>query len=63
MPTEQIKKNRPTSDALDMELVKDTYTDVKDEITDFVKKNPWASIAIAAGVGFLLGRLLSGRKE
>jgi ElaB/YqjD/DUF883 family membrane-anchored ribosome-binding protein len=63
MPAEQTKKPRPTTETVDFEVVKDTYIDVKDEITDFVKKNPWASVAIAAGVGFLLGRLLSGRKE
>ncbi|MBA2404507.1 MAG: hypothetical protein H0V66_07040 [Bdellovibrionales bacterium] len=49
--------------ALTLDEVKDKYSDVKNEITDFVKKNPLASVAIAAGVGFLLARLLSGRKE
>ncbi len=63
MSVEQPKKSPSTSDALNYELVKETYSDVKDEVTDFVKKNPWASLAIAAGVGFILGKLLSGRKE
>lgn len=47
----------------DYDKVVNTYVEVKDEVTDFIKKNPWASVAIAAGVGFLLARLLSGRKE
>ena len=37
--------------------------DVKDEIADFVKNNPWAALAIAAGLGFIIARLLSGKKE
>ena len=32
-------------------------TQSKDQVEDFVKENPWASMAIAAGMGFLLGRL------
>lgn len=39
------------------------YEDVKLEIADFVKNNPWAAIAIAAGFGYLIARLLHGKKD
>ena len=29
---------------------------------DYVRENPWQSVGIAAGVGLLLGLLLSGRR-
>ncbi len=45
------------------DLIKDKFVEIKDEISDFVKANPLASVALAAGLGFLLARLLSGRKE
>lgn len=45
------------------EIMKDKFAEVKDEITDFVKANPLASVALAAGLGFLLARLLNGRKD
>lgn len=45
------------------EVIKDKFQDVKEEITDFVKANPLASVALAAGIGFLLARLLGGRKD
>jgi ElaB/YqjD/DUF883 family membrane-anchored ribosome-binding protein len=38
-------------------------TNIKEELTDFMKNNPWTALAIAAGLGFLLGKLLTGRKE
>jgi ElaB/YqjD/DUF883 family membrane-anchored ribosome-binding protein len=45
------------------EVIKDKFLEVQEDISDFVKANPLASVAIAAGIGFLLARLLSGRKE
>ncbi|MFZ4714948.1 MAG: glycine zipper domain-containing protein [Bacteriovoracaceae bacterium] len=43
--------------------VKEKLTDSKDALTDYVKKNPLTSVAIAAGVGYVLARLLHGRKK
>ena len=37
--------------------------EIKDRTTDFVQKNPMTSIAIAVGVGYILGKLLSGRRS
>lgn len=51
-------------------LDKDTISDIEERLseiktrtTDFVQKNPLTSIAIAAGVGYLIARLLSGRRS
>ena len=63
MPVTKDQVVPVTTDTLTIDEVKDKYEDLKNEVTDFVKKNPLASVAIAAGVGFLLARLLSGRKN
>ena len=63
MPVDQDHQTQTTSDTHPFEEALDVYQDVKEEITDFVKKNPLASVAIAAGIGFILGRLISGRKN
>lgn len=49
--------------ASELDKVTGKLNDVKDEVADFVKKNPWAALAIAAGLGFILARLLSGKKD
>jgi ElaB/YqjD/DUF883 family membrane-anchored ribosome-binding protein len=36
--------------------------EVADLTEDYVRENPWQSIGIAAGVGLLVGLLLSGRR-
>jgi len=51
------------NEAVVYDEMKATYNDVKDEVTDFVKNNPLASIAIAAGLGFILAKIISGRKK
>ena len=46
------------------ELAKDGFDHVKDahaSACDKIRKNPTASILIAAGVGLLLGRIFGGR--
>lgn len=63
MPASKDKIVHSTNDSLISDEVKDKYADVKNEITDFVKKNPLTSVAIAAGIGFLVARLFAGRKE
>ncbi len=32
--------------------------EIAEEAKDFVKKNPWMSLAIAAGLGFIIGSIL-----
>ncbi len=39
------------------------WNEVTDKVTDYVKENPGKSIAIAVGVGFVLGFLLRRRSE
>lgn len=56
-------KKSTDNEAVVYDEVKETYNVVKDEVTDFVKKNPLASLALAAGLGFILAKILSGRKN
>jgi ElaB/YqjD/DUF883 family membrane-anchored ribosome-binding protein len=44
-------------------LLTDNAEMIKEEVSDFVKKHPLASLAVAAGVGFLLAKLLSGKNR
>lgn len=37
--------------------------EIKERTTEFVQKHPLTSIAIAAGVGFFIARLFTGRRE
>ncbi|WP_213881892.1 CsbD family protein [Pseudomonas sp. dw_358] len=38
--------------------LKETYGDALDGVTSFVKENPIAALAIGAGIGILISRLL-----
>ena len=58
-----MEKEDVEVELLNVETLKESCVDVKDEITDFIKKNPLTSVALAAGIGFLIAKLLSGRKE
>ena len=42
--------------------IEDRLKEIKDRTTDFVQKNPITSIAIAVGVGYIIAKLISGRK-
>lgn len=53
----------PEIDKEVMSDIEDRLKELKDRTTDFVQKNPITSIAIAAGIGFILAKLLSGRKS
>lgn len=35
----------------------------KNEVSHFVKENPWASVGLAVFAGFVIGRLLYKRKD
>lgn len=37
--------------------------EIKNEVTDFVKQNPVASLALAVFAGFVMGRLLYKRSD
>lgn len=43
--------------------IEDRLKEIKDRTTDFVQKHPLTSIAIAAGVGYIIAKLLSGRRS
>lgn len=47
---------------MDKEEIGEKLSEVKDDVTSFVKKNPLTSIGIAAGVGFLLAKFFSKRR-
>ncbi len=37
--------------------------EINERTTEFVKKNPLTSIALAAAIGFVLGRIFFGRRS
>lgn len=43
--------------------IEERLKEIKERTTDFVQKHPLTSLAIAAGVGYLLAKLLSGRRS
>lgn len=43
--------------------IEDRLSEIKNRTTDFVQKHPLTSIAIAAGVGYIIAKLLSGRRS
>lgn len=53
----------PGLDRDQLEDIEARLSEIKDRTTDFVKKHPLTSLAIAAGVGFIIGKLLSGRRS
>ena len=51
-------------------LDKDTISDIEEHLseiktntTDFIQKNPLTSIAIAAGIGYIIAKTFSGRHQ
>ena len=42
-------------------VIRDATASVRYNTQDFIQNNPWQSVAIAAGIGFLLGVALSRR--
>ena len=43
--------------------IEERLKEIKDRTTDFVQKNPLTSIAIAAAVGYIVAKILSGRRS
>jgi ElaB/YqjD/DUF883 family membrane-anchored ribosome-binding protein len=42
-------------------LLRDSATDVRYNAENFIQTNPWPAVAIAAGVGFLVGVIVTRR--
>ena len=42
-------------------VIRDATAAVRYNTQDFIQNNPWQSVAIAAGIGFLLGVVVSRR--
>ena len=42
-------------------VIRDATASVRYNTQDFIQNNPWQSVAIAAGIGFLLGVVISRR--
>jgi ElaB/YqjD/DUF883 family membrane-anchored ribosome-binding protein len=43
--------------------IEERLSEIKNRTTDFVQKNPLTSIAIAAGVGYIIAKIFSGRRS
>lgn len=63
-------ENKQTDKVLDNILSTTNFDEIEERLkeinvrtTAFVKKNPLTSIALAAAVGFILGRIFSGRRS
>lgn len=54
---------RAVSDTINEQanVLRDTATVARYNTQEFIENNPWQSVAIAAGVGFLLGVILARR--
>lgn len=55
-----IKQVRSRIDHLERDAIR-TVKDAATEAEDYVRDNPWQAIGVAAGVGLVLGLLLSRR--
>jgi len=42
-------------------VLRDTATSARYNTQDFIENNPWESVAIAAGIGFLIGVIVARR--
>jgi len=42
-------------------VLRDTAAGVRYNTQDFIENNPWQSVAIAAGIGFLVGVVIARR--
>jgi ElaB/YqjD/DUF883 family membrane-anchored ribosome-binding protein len=67
-PTEVLKAQaseavRAVSETINEQanVLRDTATVARYNTQEFIENNPWQSVAIAAGVGFLVGVILARR--
>jgi ElaB/YqjD/DUF883 family membrane-anchored ribosome-binding protein len=63
LKTQASEAVRAVSDTINEQanILSDTVTDARYNTQEFIENNPWQSVAIAAGVGFLLGVILARR--
>jgi len=63
LKTQASEAVRKVGDTLNEQanLLRDTAAGVRYDTQDFIESNPWQSVAIAAGVGFLLGVIVARR--
>lgn len=55
---EELKNyTRPLTDKISDEH-KEQALEFKNDATEFVKENPWVAVGVAAGLGFLIARML-----
>lgn len=45
-----------------LEELEKTFGEKKEELTQLIQKYPLTSVAVAAGIGFLLGKLFTQRR-
>ncbi|MBY0515436.1 MAG: hypothetical protein K2P81_00905 [Bacteriovoracaceae bacterium] len=43
--------------------IEDKILDLKEDLSNLIKKNPLTAAALAAGIGFLLAKILGGKKD
>ena len=43
--------------------IEERLKEIKDRTTDFVQKHPLTSVAIAVGVGYVIAKLISGKRS
>jgi ElaB/YqjD/DUF883 family membrane-anchored ribosome-binding protein len=67
-PTEALKAQaseavRKVSETINDQanVLRDTATTARYNTQDFIQNNPWQSVAIAAGIGFLVGVVVARR--
>ena len=56
-------KDLPGLNALDVDDIEKRLKEIKERTSSFVQEHPLTSLALAIGVGYLIGKLLSGRKN
>jgi ElaB/YqjD/DUF883 family membrane-anchored ribosome-binding protein len=67
-PTEAIKTQaseavRAVSETINSQanVIRDTASDLRYNTQEFIEKNPWQSVALAAAAGLLIGIILARR--
>lgn len=61
MDLKDLKTNGLSSENL--KDIEERLKEIKERTSEFVQKHPLTTIAIALGVGYVLGRLFSGRRS
>ncbi len=63
MLQEELKNySRPITDKISDEH-KDKALEIKDDVNNFVKENPWIAVGAAALLGYFVGRMLTRKDD